>query len=70
MASLSELSVTNVGSVGHAAFAVWVQGGLSQTFDTVLHEPLPQTLLAVLDGKAEFSAASVSLQDELRGARF
>ena len=50
----------NVGTIGHAAFAAWMQGTLSKRFDTVLHEPLPPALLAVLDAHA----VSMRVQDK------
>ena len=54
----------NVGIIGHAAFAAWMQGTLSERFDTVLHEPLPSTLLALLDAWTEAHAVSMRVQDK------
>ena len=59
--------VADVCTVGHAAIAGWIQGSLSQTFDTVLHEPLPQALLAIFDAETESNATLTSAQDELSG---
>ena len=70
MAFHSELSVADVGTAGHAASTIWIQRNLSQTFDVVLHEPLPPALLAILDARAEADAASTSVQDELSHLRF
>ena len=59
MASHRELSMTAAGVVGHAAFAAWMQDSLCQTFDTVLHEPLPHVLLAILDPETEGDADAI-----------
>jgi len=60
----NEPSMMNVGIIGHAAFAVWMQGTLSKRFDTVLHEPMPPALLDILDGRAEANAVSKPVQDK------
>ena len=70
MVSHRELSMTTKGILGHAALALWMQESLSQMFDTVLHEPLPQALLVILDSKTEANAASIRVQDEPGHARF
>jgi hypothetical protein len=65
MASCNEFSVTNLGDTGHAAFSVWVQVSLSRTFDAILHEPLPQALLAIVDKGTESNAALKPVHGEL-----
>ncbi len=69
MASLRELSMVPADIVGHAAFAVWMRESLSQAFNTVLHEPLPQALLAMLDSRTEADADSIAGQGESYRAR-
>ncbi len=69
MISCNEFSATDTGTVGHVALAAWLQENLSQTFDTVLHEPLPRALLAILGDIAEFDAGPLSAVGELHGAR-
>ena len=54
----------NAGTVGHAAFAAWMKGTLSKRFDTVLQEPLPPALLAVLEARTEAHAVSRPVQDK------
>ena len=70
MASHRELSMTTLDIVGHAAFAAWMHRRLSQMFDTVLHEPLPQALLAILDSRIAGNADSIPAQGEPGRARF
>ena len=62
--------MATIGIVGHAAFAVWMQESLSQTFDTVLHEPLPPALLAIIDLETEADAGSPFVRDEPGRAGF
>ena len=64
-----QLSLANVGAVGPAAIAEWIQGNLSEMFDTVLHEPLPQPLLAILDAGTKANTASKAVQNEFGRVR-
>lgn len=53
MGCCDKVSVVDVGSPDHTAFAAWVKASLSQAFDMPLHEPLPEALLAILDAGME-----------------
>ena len=54
----------NVGAIGHAALGAWMRGTLSKRFDTILHEPVPPVLLAILDGGTEANAGPMPVQDK------
>ena len=59
-----------MGVVSHTALSVWMQESLSQTFDAVLHEPLPPALLAILGPRTEDNADSIPGQDGAGHAGF
>ena len=61
--------MTNAGIISHAAITAWMRDDLSQKFDAVLHEPVPQTLLAILDARIEASAALQPVQGQPSYAR-
>lgn len=60
----------NAGTISHAAIAAWMQDSLSRRYDTVLREPVPQALLAILDMRTEANAASRPVQGQSRRTGF
>ncbi len=60
----NEPSMMNVGVIGHAAFGAWMREALSKRFDTILHEPVPSVLLAILDGGTKGEDGLMPAQDK------
>jgi hypothetical protein len=62
--------MTDAGTIGHVAFAAWMQDNLSERFNTVLDEPVPQVLLAIFDAGTEANAASRPVRSQPGRAQY